>query len=105
VIPVSSRPGDSRPREALGSGAQQPPPVPAELGHRGVDPAQRRHTDLFQGTPHRRGRGHRPDDRPQVLERLEVADRLPTVDQDQGQVQQHLTTVIDRVGPTARQRG
>jgi hypothetical protein len=71
--------------------------MPAELHHRGVHPGQLQVASLIEGPPHRRGRGDRSDHRGQMCQRLEVADRLTAIDQHQRQVDQDLTTVVDRI--------
>lgn len=97
-------PGHLQPREPLRARGQQPPPVPPEPCHRRVHPGELRLAGLRQCPPHRRGRRHRPEHRPEVAQALEVADRLPTQDLGHGHVDQDLAAVIDRVEPAARHR-
>ena len=103
--PAQLAAGDLQPREPFRMLRQQHPPVPPELGHRRVHAAQLQLPDLGERPPHRRGRRHRPDHRPQVPQALEVTDRLPTQDLGLGQIQQQdLAEVIDRVEPSPGHR-
>ena len=98
--------GDPQPGEPSGSGCQDAPPQPPEPAHRLVDPGHLQGVGLVQGPPHRRRRGHRTDQLPQMRQRLEVPDRLPAGQLDQAQIDQDLTPVIVRVVPrSAHRRG
>jgi hypothetical protein len=98
-------PGHRQPGEPLGPGCQDAPPQAPEPAHGLVDPGHPHVVGLVQAPPDRRGRGDRPDQLPQMPQRLEVPDRLPPGQLDQAQVQQHLAPVVVRGVAGAAHRG
>jgi hypothetical protein len=83
---------DQRPHVRSGPG-----PLPGDLASLQV-------TDLIQGPPQRRIRGHRPIELTLISQRRQVREHPATVGDQHRRIRQHPTSIMHRHEPTASQR-